>query len=101
MSSEVPGKEHPEVRRFLERSGVVLRNAPKQLAETDSAFQWSAGVIAGVIAGSIVLIIALWVGYRYMVWKPHTRARRVGSPASPKTATSEEETQRLVAGNST
>lgn len=95
------GMTSPAVQKFVQDARALLR-APLVLREDEaSSFEWTPGVIAGVVAGSVLLLFVLWILYRYLIWKPQSRARRAGTP-SPKAAaagTAEENRQLIVGGN--
>ena len=80
------------VDRFLEQSAALLRGRKLSLREGES-INLSALAIAGIISGCVVVLILLWVLYRYMIWKPRMKARRAeGLPTSPTTKTGNETT---------
>ena len=102
------GMESPVVDRFVQKSRALLRSPKLMLRESgSSSFQWTPWMIVGVVLGSLFVVTALWVLYRYMIWKPRMKARRAGGPVvSPSSKTtgesssaeaSPDETRRLFA----
>jgi len=91
---------HPAIERFVQRSKSLLRRE-----EGETTLEWTPLVIAGVVAGSLLVLVILWVMYRYMIWKPRMKSSRRGSnlvtsPSSRGTSSAEasaDETRRLFA----
>lgn len=96
VASALPGSHAENSLRLIAKARSLLR---REGEEGSTSIDWSSTpVLAGVIGGSVFVVLAGYIGYRYATWVPRTRpARGKGSGAeTPTSPSSNDERLKLL-----